>query len=286
MNNGSVSMNAAEDQAKRWNSTAGRAWVEAQALLDRLFRPLETLLVDAVTAQSPRDVLDVGCGTGGTTVAMARRMDARASCTGVDISEPMIEAARARASREDTPATFVVADAQTHDFEAGRFDTICSRFGVMFFADPVAAFANLRGASRDDGRLLFLAWRGAADNPFMTTAERAAAPLLPNLPERKPDAPGQFAFANDSRVRTILSASGWIDVGIRPLDVACTMTESDLVAYVSRLGPVGTALQEVDEVTRARVTAAVRPAFDSYIHDGEVRFTAACWMVTARNPRR
>jgi len=120
----------------------------------------------------------------------------------------------------------------------------------------------------------------------MTTAERAAAPLLPNLPERKPDAPGQFAFANDSRVRTILEASGWIDVEIRPLDVACTMTESDLVAYVSRLGPVGTALQEVDEVTRARVTTAVRPAFDSYIHDGEVRFTAACWMVTARNPRR
>ena len=276
-------MNAAEDQAKRWNSTAGRAWVDAQALLDRLFRPLETLLVDAVTAQSPRDVLDVGCGTGGTTVAMARRMDAKARCTGVDISEPMIEAARARASREKTPATFIVADAQTYDFEPGRFDTICSRFGVMFFADPVAAFANLRGAARDEGRLLFLAWRGAADNPFMTTAERAAAPLLPNLPERKPDAPGQFAFANDSRVRTILEASGWIDVDIRPLDVACTMTESDLVAYVSRLGPVGTALQEADEVTRARVTAAVRPAFDSYIHDGEVRFTAACWMVSAHN---
>jgi SAM-dependent methyltransferase len=278
-------MDAAEDQAKRWNSTAGRAWVDAQALLDRLFKPLETLLVDAVTAQSPRDVLDVGCGTGGTTVAMARRLGANATCTGVDISEPMIEAARVRAARDQTRATFVVADAQTHEFETGSFDTVCSRFGVMFFADPVAAFANLRRAARGEGRLLFLAWRGAIDNPFMTTAERAAAPLLPNLPERKPDEPGQFAFANDQRVRAILGAGGWIDVEIRPLDVVCTMTEPDLVGYVSRLGPVGNALQESDEVTRARVVEAVRPAFDDYVHGGEVRFTAACWMVTASSPR-
>ena len=278
-------MDAAEDQAKRWNNTAGRAWVDAQALLDRLFKPLESLLVDGVTLQSPRELLDVGCGTGGTTVAMARRLGAKANCTGLDISEPMIEAARARASREGTSATFIVADAQTHDFEPARFDLICSRFGVMFFADPVAAFANLRRAARDDGRLLFLAWRGGEDNPFMTTAESAAAPLLPNLPERKPDAPGQFAFANDRRVHAILDASGWIDVEIRPLDVACSMPESDLVAYLSRLGPVGMALQEADEPTRARVLKAIRPAFDPYIHGDEVRFTAACWMAAARSPR-
>jgi SAM-dependent methyltransferase len=197
----------------------------------------------------------------------------------------MIEAARARAARENTPATFIVADAQTHDFEPARFDLICSRFGVMFFADPVAAFANLRRAVRDDGRLLFVAWRGGADNPFMTTAERAAAPLLPNLPERKPDAPGQFAFANDRRVRAILDAGGWIDVEIRPLDVTCTMPESDLLDYLSRLGPVGMALQEADEATRARVLKAIRPAFDPYVHGDEVRFSAACWRVAACSGR-
>jgi SAM-dependent methyltransferase len=277
-------MDAAEDQAKRWNSTAGRAWVEAQSMLDRLFKPIEDLLVDAVTSPSPQTVIDVGCGTGGTTVAIARRLDGKANCIGVDISEPMIEAARARAARAATPAAFIVADAQTYNFEPARADAICSRFGVMFFADPAAAFANLRRASHEDGRLFLIAWRGPADNPFMTTAENAAAPLLPNLPERKPDTPGQFAFANAQRVRAILETSGWVDVDIQPLDVACAMPASDLVSYVSRLGPVGTALQEVDETTRARVVDAVRPAFDGFVHAGEVRFNAACWIVTARNP--
>ena len=273
-------MDATEDQAKRWNSTAGRAWVESQELLDRVFKPIEALLVDAVISASPRAVLDIGCGTGGTTVAIARRLGDKTSCTGVDISEPMIEAARLRAAHDATPPTFIVADAQTYELEPARFDAICSRFGVMFFSDPVAAFANLRRAARDDGRLRFIAWRGPADNPFMTTAERAARPLL-DLPERKPDAPGQFAFASDRRVHAILEGSGWIDIEIRPSDVACAMRASDLVAYVSRLGPVGTALQEADEATRTRVLEVVRPAFDSYVHEGEVRFAAACWMVTA-----
>src|SRR5262249_36315153 len=128
-------MNAAEDQAKRWNTTAGRAWVEAQALLDRVFAPLEALLVDAIASTSPREVLDVGCGTGGTTVAIAKRLGANTNCTGVDISEPMIDAARLRAARDHTPSAFIVADAQAHDFEPARFDAICSRFGVMFFSD-------------------------------------------------------------------------------------------------------------------------------------------------------
>lgn len=276
-----AAQNAADEQRKRWNGPGGRAWVEAQASLDGIFKPLEALLVDAVAAQSPRNVLDVGCGTGGTTVAMARRLGTNARCTGVDISEPMIEAARARAAREATAATFVVADAQAHGFEPAQFDAIASRFGAMFFADPVAAFANLRRAARDDAHLHVIAWRSAADNPFMTTAERAAAPLL-LLPERKPDLPGQFAFANDRRLHAILDASGWIDVEIRPLDVLCTMPEPELVPYLLRMGPVGTALQDADADTRARVIEAVRPAFDSYVHDGEARFTAACWMVTAQ----
>ena len=274
-------MNAAEDQAKRWNSTAGRAWVDTQAQLDRLLKPLEDLLVDAVAAHLPREVLDVGCGTGGTTVAIARRLGTEASCTGVDISVPMIEAARARAER-DAPVTFIVADAQTHNFEAARFDAIVSRFGVMFFSDPVAAFANLRRAARYGAHLQVIAWRGPADNPFMTTAERAAAPLLPNLPERKPEAPGQFALANDRRVHAILDASGWSEVAIHPLDIGCAMPASELVTYVSRMGPVGMALQEADEATRARVVGVVRPAFEPFVHGDEVRFTAACWMVTAR----
>ena len=152
----------------------------------------------------------------------------------------------------------------------------------MFFGDPVAAFANLRGAARAGARLRCVVWRSAAENPFMTTAERAAAPLLPDLPARRPDEPGQFAFADRDRVRRILDESGWSEIDIQPIDVPCAMPENALVRYVTQLGPVGRFLQQADDELRARVVATVRPAFDPYVHGPEVRFTAACWMVGAR----
>jgi SAM-dependent methyltransferase len=194
----------------------------------------------------------------------------------------MIAAARARAERAGAPATFIVADAQTYPLERESFDAIISRFGVMFFDDPVAAFANLRGAARAGAVLRCVAWRSAAENPFMTTAERAAAPLLPDLPVRRPNEPGQFAFADRDRVRRILEASGWSEIDVQPLDVPCAMPEDALARYLTHLGPVGRSLQQADDELRARVVAAIRPAFDPFVHGPEVRFTGACWMIGAR----
>jgi SAM-dependent methyltransferase len=270
------------EQATLWRGRSGQAWVELQGVLDQMFKPLEALLVEAVSAGSGTRVLDIGCGTGSTTLAVARRLGASSRCVGIDISDPMIDVARARAEREGTPASFIRADVQTHAFEAASFDMIISRFGVMFFDDPVRAFANLRRAASDDAGLRFIAWRSAAENPFMTTAERAAAPLLPNIPARRPDAPGQFAFADQGRVHRILEESGWAGIDISPIDVACTLPEKDLVRYLTRLGPLGGVLHEADDETRARVIDTVRPAFDPYVDGAEVRFTAACWMVSAR----
>ena len=271
-----------DEQTRRWNGPAGRAWVEAQELLDQMLKPFEDLLVEAVSARPRHRVLDVGCGTGTTTVAVARLLGANGQCVGVDISEPMIAAAMARAGRERTPPIFIRANAQFYRFEPASFDLIISRLGVMFFEDPVLAFTNLRLAAEDDAELGFVAWRSAVENPFMTTAERAAAPLLPDLPGRRQDGPGQFAFANGDRVRDILQESGWSEVDVRPIDVACTLPEKELIPYLSRLGPVGLALQEADDETRARVIKAARAAFDPYVHGTEVRWTAACWMVSAR----
>jgi SAM-dependent methyltransferase len=277
-------MNAAQptydEQTKHWNATAGCAWVDAQELLDQMFKQLEDLLVDAVAAGSR--VLDVGCGTGGTTLAVARRLGTQGHCVGADVSEPMIAAARARAEREGAPASFIVADVQTHPFERASFDAIISRFGVMFFNDPVQAFANMRRAATDDAALHAIVWRSAEENPFMTTAERAAAPLLPNLPARPQDGPGQFSFADPQRVAAILEGGGWADVDLQAIDVECTLPEKELIGYFTRLGPLGLALQGEDERTRAQVIDAVRPAFDSFVRGAEVRYTAACWMVTAR----
>jgi SAM-dependent methyltransferase len=270
-----------EEQVKLWNGSAGRAWVDAQELVDQVFKPFEDLLVEAVGSNAR--VLDVGCGTGSTTRAIARLLGAEGRCLGIDISEPMIAAARIRAEQERLAVTFIRADAQTHAFEPASFDVIISRFGVMFFDDSVRAFANLRSAAWNGAGLRFIAWRAAAENPFMTTAERVATPLLPNLPARQPNAPGQFAFADQQRIFSILKGSGWREIEIRPIDVACALPEKELNRYLAQFGPVGRALQGVDERTRNAVAAAVRPAFDPYLHGAEARFTAACWMVTARN---
>lgn len=270
------------EQAALWNGASGHAWVEQQRLLDDMFRPLEQQLVEAADHAGAQRILDVGCGTGSTTLALARRLGTHGRCTGIDISAPMLAAARARAQHEGANATFVHADAQEHAFVPASFDMIVSRLGVMFFGDPVRAFANLRWAATSDAILHCIAWRSAADNPFMTTAERAAAPLLPNLPPRQPGAPGQFAFGDRERVLSILQASGWDDIDIRPTDVTCTLPEPALAGYLSRLGPVGLALQGVDATTRERVAATVRAAFEPYVQGDTVRYTAACWTITAR----
>lgn len=272
------------EQKKSWNGVAGHHWVEAQALIDQTFRPIENLLIKAIPAGFEGRVLDVGCGTGSTTVRAARRLGKTGACVGIDISEPMIAAAEARAAREETSTSFLLADAQTCSFESIDFDMIISRFGVMFFDDPVAAFANMRQSTTAGAELLFISWRRPMDNSFMTTAERAAAELLPGLPAHRPDEPGQFGFADARRVRRILKESGWTGIRIQPIDVACTLPEPDLIPYFTRFGLVGRVLHEVDDATRAQVIHTVRDAFEPFVFGTEVRYTAACWMVSARAP--
>lgn len=269
------------EQEKQWNGPSGKAWVEGREILDRMLQPYADLLVADVSARPAAHVLDVGCGNGATTLAIAERLGADARVVGVDISSPMLEVATARAEYARLPATFILANAETYPFEPQSFDAIVSRFGVMFFDDPHAAFANLRSALKEGGMLHAVAWRGAAENPFMTAAERAAAPLLPNLPPRKMSGPGQFAFADATLVREVLEHSGWTAVHIDPIDVVCAFPARELDRYVMRLGPVGTALQDADDETRARVGAAVRAAFDPYVQGSNVRFTGACWHITA-----
>jgi SAM-dependent methyltransferase len=271
------------EQSKLWNGSAGQAWVEGQQLLDGMFEPFERLLADEVRARGSRRVLDVGCGAGATTLAIARALAPGGTCTGIDISEPLIGAARARAAREQAAAQFLCDDAQTARLAPGDYDCLVSRFGVMFFEDAVRAFANLRRASATGAGLRFITFRAAAENPFMTAAERAAAPYAPDLPPRRPDAPGQFALADRARCESLLRDSGWADIGLRPLDVECRFPAAELPRYMTRLGPVALYLAQVDAGARARILAAVRDGFAPFVRGDEVRFNAACWLLCATN---
>lgn len=273
-----------DQQAEFWNGAGGDAWVAMQPVMDRILVGFEELLADAAAEREAKRVLDVGCGVGATTLAIARRLGSGASCTGVDISAPMVEAAKERVAYDDDPPRFLLADAATHSFEEGEFDLLVSRFGVMFFEDPVAAFANLRKAIATGGGLRFICWRSPEDNPFMTAGARAAAHLLPEMPPREPGAPGPFAFAEKERIEEILSGAGWEGPAVEPVDMPCAFPESDLNRYLARIGPIGAALQEADDALRAEVLRVARAAYGPFISGDEVRFTARCWTVGAENP--
>lgn len=271
------------DQAALWNDASGRTWVEMQEVLDRILAPFAALLIEAASPAEGAAIVDIGCGAGATTIGMARHLGPASPCVGVDISGPLVAAARARAEAAGLDnVSFIEADAQTHPFEPGRFDAVISRFGVMFFDEPEAAFSNIRRAARPEGKLTFIAWRGPDANPFMTLAARTAAPFLPPSNAPGPDEPGQFAFADGDRVRRILAASGWLDIDLVPVDLPCTIAEADLLAYVTKLGPVGLALRDADESTRAHIADLLRVAFAPFVRDGVGGFTAGCWLVSAR----
>lgn len=272
---------AENEQAEFWNGPGGDAWVAMQPVMDRILVGFEELLADAAAERGAQRVLDVGCGVGATTLAIARRLGSGASCTGVDISAPMVEAAKERVAFDDDPPRFLLADAATHSFEDGEFDLLVSRFGVMFFEDPVAAFTNLRGAIEAGGGLRFICWRSPEENPFMGVGAQAVAHLLPELPPREPGAPGPFAFSEKARIEEILTGAGWDGLEVGPDDMPCAFPESDLNRYLARIGPIGAALREADDALRAEVVRVARAAYQPFVAGDEVRFTARCWSVGA-----
>ncbi|WP_018411590.1 class I SAM-dependent methyltransferase [Methyloversatilis thermotolerans] len=271
-----------DTQKQLWNGAAGQAWVRARPLIDEVFQPFTEVLVDAARDCGARQVMDIGCGTGAVTRALSAALGDAAACLGVDVSAAMVDEARRLANGTASRARFLCADAATHAFPPAAADLMVSRFGIMFFADPVAAFAHLRSALADRGRLCGLAWRDPAENPFMTLAERTARPWLPDLPERRPGAPGQFAFADAGHVRSIFDAAGWRAADIRPLDIECSMPAQRIEEWFTSLGPVGLAMPSLDTSARDALIEALRNAFAPFVRGQRACFTAACWRIDAQ----
>lgn len=270
------------DQIAYWNNSVGQTWADLQDLLDRQIEPLGLRAMAAAAPKPGERVLDIGCGCGQTSLALAQAVGPSGAVTGVDISAPMLEVARRRVGDR---AQFLEADAQTYAFAPGGFDLAYSRFGVMFFADPVAAFANIGRGLASGGRLGFVCWRPMAQNAWMAAPLEAARAVLPPIPPpTDPFAPGPFAFADADRVRGILEQAGFVDIEITPHDQPIGGHGlDDAVALSLKVGPVAAVLRESPEY-REPAARAVRAAFAPMAGDDGVYFGSATWIVTARRP--
>jgi SAM-dependent methyltransferase len=277
----STSANAA--QIDYWNAEAGRTWVEFQAQLDRTIEPFDREGMRALAPRQGERIIDIGCGCGQTTVELAERVGSSGAALGVDISAPMLEVARRRAVPSGAARPeFRQIDAQTGDLGEQTFDAMFSRFGVMFFSDPPAAFTNIRKALRPSGRLAFVCWRPLTENPWMRVPMEAARPLLPPIPPADPTAPGPFAFADPDRVRAILAEGGFRAVTIDPFDASIESPDIDQALDLAlRMGPLGRALREHSGPT-ADITDAVRRALSQYETPSGVKQPAAIWVVRAQ----
>jgi len=276
-------------QAEHWNTGDGVAhWITNQARYDRMHAPFTALILDAADLQAGGNVLDVGCGCGGTTLAAARLV-APGQATGLDLSGPMLARARSDAEAAGlSNAIFQQGDAQVHELEPGTFGTVISRFGVMFFADPAAAFANIRSATRPGGRLVFACWQPLAANQWLLVPGAALAEHLPPPEPAPADGPGMFAFAEPDRLRPILAAAGWRDIEITSEHASILVggggSVADAVEFLRTAAMGRTMLAGADAATADRALASLRAALTPYADADGVHLDAAVWLVQAVAP--
>jgi len=278
-------------QVADWNGQSGERWVAHQARLDAMVAVFGQAAIEAAAPAPGERVLDVGCGAGASSVALAARVGRGGQVLGVDISEPLIGRARALAP-QDMPVLFQVADASCAGLPEGAFDVLFSRFGVMFFDDPTAAFAHMRHALRPGGRVAFVCWRGAAENDWVRLPMGALKGIVPPSALPDPEAPGPFSFGDRGRVTRILTAAGFTDIAIVPFDASVPFGEGgtrdaaidDAVKMMLEVGPLSRALADRPEDIRAQASAAVRAAFADLPGERSVMLDGAAWIVMARNP--
>jgi len=273
------------DQIEYWGGIAGEKWVWGQDMLDKMLAPFGRAAMDAAGVAMGERVVDVGCGCGATTLELADRVSLLGSVLGIDVSGPMLRRASELAgSAGTTNVSFAMADASTYRFEPETADLVFSRFGVMFFRNPVEAFANMRRALRPEGRLAFVCWRALERNTWVKVPRDAVLKHVPAPEPAAPDEPGPFAFADAERVTGILREAGFRGIVMEPHEVKVRNQGSldEIVTFVTELGPSSRLLADVEGAAREAAIAELRNALRSH-HDGEaIHMDAATWIVTAK----
>lgn len=275
------------ESARYWNEEGGRSWVDEHARFDGQLAPFADAVLALAAPQPGERALDVGCGTGALTVRVAEAVAPDGGVVGLDVSEPMAALARTRAAEAGVPVEVVVADAQTGAVAAhGPFDLLVSRFGVMFFDDPVAAFTNLAGALSPGGRVAFACWQGYERNPWMSVPMDAALEHLPPEPVLPPGAPGPFAFGDREHVQAVLERAGLADVRVEAFEgellLAGGGSVEDAYAFLENTSLGRRLLQQDDPEVGDRVERSVRGALQAHARSDGVTLGFATWLVSAR----
>ncbi|MBS4001873.1 MAG: methyltransferase domain-containing protein [Afipia sp.] len=278
------------DQVANWNGQSGKRWLAHQARLDARMAVFGQAAIKAAAPATGERVLDVGCGAGASSLALAACVGAEGQVLGLDISEPLIDRARALAPNE-APVLFRVADASSAELPESAFDLLFSRFGVMFFDDPTGAFAHMRRALKPSGRVAFVCWRSAAENDWVRLPMAAIKGIIPPMGPPDPEAPGPFSFGDRGRIAHILTAAGFTNIAITPFDASLPFGEGatrdaaidDAVKMTLDVGPLSRVLADQPDDIRARASVAVRAAFAGRPGDQSVMIDSATWIVTARN---
>lgn len=271
-------------QVASWNGAMGEQWAANEARTERGLAPVMQALMEWAAPTPGMRVVDVGCGAGGTTLALAQAVQPGGHVTGLDVSAVILEAARARLA--DTPnATLTLADALTWTLPGAPADLLFSRFGVMFFGDPVAAFANLRRSLKPGGRFAFAAWAALEDNPWMNLPLQAALSVVPPPPPADPDEPGQFAFGNPARVLRILHDAGFALAGHRAFDFTMRYPGDDparTAAGIANMGQAGRLLRDRPEAERTAAAASIAQAIAPLVRGAWIELPARVWLFQAR----
>lgn len=269
-------------QIEYWNGPAGQKWVDQSNRLDEMLAPFASKVLEVAALETGERPMDVGCGAGALSLSAA---DAAGAAVGVDISEPLLSLARARAKQTGSAARFVRSDASTYETKQ-PYDVLVSRFGVMFFEDPVKAFSNLRDQMYPEGRMTFICWQALQCNDWAYAPLQAALPLLKEAPPQPdPHAPGPFAFADKDRVAGILADAGWKDVGIEPFTPQIILPGDDIASsagFMLQLGPLsrliaaqGLEAPPIEEALQKRLAANADAA-------GRISMHSACWVISAK----